>query len=68
MLCMYRQSCLSPFAECVTEKLQTDAGTEGIEVFFLGTLDHGENPRDAAMVDVTMICRSPALSDCKYIS
>ena len=24
----------------------------GFEVFYLGTLDWGENPRDAAMVDV----------------
>ena len=42
----------SPFAECVTKKLLTDAGMSGIEVFSLGTLDWGENPRDVAMVDV----------------
>ena len=29
-----------------------NAGMNGIEVFSLGTLDWGENPRDAAMVDV----------------
>ena len=29
-----------------------NAGLNGIEVFSLGTLDWGENPRDAAMVDV----------------
>ena len=45
-------ACRSPFAECVTKKLLTDAGLKGIEVFSLGTLDWGENPRDAAMVDV----------------
>ena len=45
-------ACLSPFAECVTKKLLADAGIGGIEVFSLGTLDWGENPRDAAMVDV----------------
>ena len=42
----------SPFAECVTKKLLADARMSGIEVFSLGTLDWGENPRDAAMVDV----------------
>ena len=45
-------ACRSPFAECVTKKLLADAGIEDIEVFSLGTLDWGENPRDAAMVDV----------------
>ena len=45
-------ACRSPFAECVTKKLLADAGIGGIEVFSLGTLDWGENPRDAAMVDV----------------
>ena len=29
-----------------------NAGLNGIEVFSLGTLDWGENSRDAAMVDV----------------
>ena len=45
-------ACRSPFAECVTKKLLADAGMSGIEVFSLGTLDWGENPRDVAMVDV----------------
>ena len=45
-------ACRSPFAECVTKKLLADAGIDDIEVFSLGTLDWGENPRDAAMVDV----------------
>ena len=45
-------ACRSPFAECVTKKLLADAGMSGIEVCSLGTLDWGENPRDAAMVDV----------------
>lgn len=45
-------ACRSPFAECVTKKLLTDAGMKGFDVFSLGTLDWGENPRDAAMVDV----------------
>mgnify|MGYP000167370907 CR=1 FL=1 len=45
-------ACRSPFAECVTKKLLADAGMNGIEVFSLGTLDCGEYPRDAAMVDV----------------
>ena len=45
-------ACRSPYAECVTKKLLADAGMSGIEVFSLGTLDWGENPRDAAMVDV----------------
>ena len=45
-------ACRSPFAECVTKKLLADVGIGDIEVFSLGTLDWGENPRDAAMVDV----------------
>ena len=45
-------ACRSPFAECVTKKLLADAGIGDIEVFSLGTLDWGENSRDAAMVDV----------------
>ncbi len=45
-------ACRSPFAECVTKKLLVNAGIEDIEVFSLGTLDWGVNPRDAAMVDV----------------
>ena len=45
-------ACRSPFAGCVTKKLLADAGMDGIEVFSLGTLDWGENPRDAVMVDV----------------
>ena len=45
-------ACRSPFAEYVTKKLLADAGIGDIEVFSLGTLDWGENPRDAAMVDV----------------
>ena len=45
-------ACRSPFAECVTKKLLADAGMSGVEVCSLGTLDWGENPRDAAMVDV----------------
>ena len=47
-------ACRSPFAECVTKKLLADAGIGDIEVFSLGTLDWGENPRDAAMVEVAM--------------
>ena len=45
-------ACRSPFAECVTKKLLAGAGIGDIEVFSLGTLDWGENSRDAAMVDV----------------
>ena len=45
-------ACRSPFAECVTKKLLADAGMDGIEVFSLGTLDWGKNPRDTVMVDV----------------
>ena len=45
-------ACRSPFAECVTKKLLADAEMSGIDVFSLGTLDWGENPRDTAMVDV----------------
>lgn len=45
-------ACRSPFAECVMRKLLADAGVKNIEVFSFGTLDWGENPRDAAMMDV----------------
>ena len=45
-------ACRSPFAECVMRKLLKDMGIDGIEVYSLGTLDWGENPRDADMVDV----------------
>lgn len=45
-------ACRSPFAECVMKKLLADAGIDNIEVFSVGTLDWGKNPRDAAMVDV----------------
>ena len=45
-------ACRSPFAECVMKKLLIDAGIEDIEVFSLGTLDWGENPRDVVMVEV----------------
>lgn len=45
-------ACRSPFAECVMKKLLADAGMDNIEVFSVGTLDWGENPRDAAMADV----------------
>lgn len=45
-------ACRSPFAECVMRKLLADEGINDVEVFSVGTLDWGENPRDAAMVDV----------------
>ena len=45
-------ACRSPFAECVTRKLLADAGMNGFEVCSAGTVDWGEHPRDAAMVDV----------------
>lgn len=45
-------ACRSPFAECVTQKLLADAGLNHFEVFSMGTVDWGENPRDAVMVDV----------------
>ena len=45
-------ACRSPFAECVMRNLLSDAGIGGIDVFSMGTLDWGENPRDAVMVDI----------------
>ena len=45
-------ACRSPFAECVMRNLLSDAGIEGIDVFSMGTLDWGENPRDAVMEDI----------------
>lgn len=45
-------ACRSPFAECVTKTLLEREGLKGIEVFSLGTLDWGKNPRDETMVEV----------------
>ena len=45
-------ACRSPFAECVMKKQLVDAGIDGFEVYSLGTLNWGENPRDATMVAV----------------
>ena len=45
-------ACRSPFAECVMKKQLADAGIDGFEVYSLGTLNWGENPRDATMVAV----------------
>ena len=42
-------ACRSPFAEEVTRKLINDEGIAGIEVYSLGTLDWGKNPRDEGM-------------------
>ncbi|MGM9803017.1 MAG: hypothetical protein ACI308_02450 [Muribaculaceae bacterium] len=42
-------ACRSPFAEVVTRRLLADEHIEGVEVYSLGTLDWGSNPRDAAM-------------------
>ena len=44
--------CRSPVAEWVTKELLADAVMSCSEVFSLGKLDWGENPRDVAMVDV----------------
>ncbi|MGM9870000.1 MAG: hypothetical protein ACI30R_10320 [Sodaliphilus sp.] len=45
-------ACRSPFAECVTKQLLADAEMSGFEVWSMGTLNWGKNPRDAAMVAV----------------
>lgn len=45
-------ACRSPFAESVVRTLLQKSGIEGVEVFSLGTLNWGKNPRDAAMVAV----------------
>ena len=45
-------ACRSPFAESVVRTLLRREGIDGIEVFSLGTLDWGVNPRDAMMVVV----------------
>ena len=42
-------ACRSPFAECVMKKQLADTGIDGFEVYSLGTLNWGENPRDATM-------------------
>ncbi len=45
-------ACRSPFAECVTKELLLKEDIENIEVYSVGTLDWGSNPRDAVMVDI----------------
>lgn len=45
-------ACRSPFAECVTRTFLQRIGVGGADVFSLGTLDWGTNPRDATMVEV----------------
>ena len=45
-------ACRSPFAECVMKKQLADTGIDGFEVYSLGTLNWGKNPRDATMVAV----------------
>ncbi len=45
-------ACRSPFAECVMKKLLEEAGMKNFKVFSMDTLDLGENPRDAIMMDV----------------
>lgn len=45
-------ACRSPFAECVTRTLLEREGIRGIEVFSLGTLEWGMNPREQMMMNV----------------
>ncbi len=45
-------ACRSPFAECVLKSMLKQEGMDNIEVFSRGTLDWGENPRDANMVRI----------------
>lgn len=45
-------ACRSPFAETVMRRLLKDSSIDNIEVSSMGTLDWGDNPRDAVMVDV----------------
>lgn len=45
-------ACRSPFAECVTKALLDKEGIKGVEIFSLGTLDWGKNPRDTVMADM----------------
>lgn len=45
-------ACRSPFAACVTRRLLAEAGRTDFEVWSCGTLDWGENPRDAGMAEV----------------
>lgn len=43
-------ACRSPFAECVIRTMLEKEGIDNIEASSRGTLDWGENPRDANMV------------------
>ena len=45
-------ACRSPFAECVMKKQLADVGMDSFEVYSLGTLNWGVNPRDATMVAI----------------
>lgn len=45
-------ACRSPFAECVMKKQLADVGMDSFEVYSIGTLNWGKNPRDATMVAV----------------
>lgn len=45
-------ACRSPFAECVLKSMLEQEEMDNIEVFSRGTLDWGENPRDANMVRI----------------
>jgi len=45
-------ACRSPFAECVTKTLMDKEGIKGVDIFSLGTLDWGKNPRDSVMADI----------------
>lgn len=45
-------ACRSPFAECVLKSMLKQEGMDNIEVFSRGTLDWGENPRDANMARI----------------
>ena len=44
-------ACRAPFAECVTRKLLADAGMQHFKVYSLGTVNWGDNPRDAIMTE-----------------
>ena len=48
-------ACRSPFAECVLKSMLVQNGIENIEAFSRGTLDWGENPRDADMVRIAKV-------------
>ena len=60
-------ACRSPFAECVLKSMLEQEGMDNVEVFSRGTLDWGENPRDANILNFRLICSDNASCKANYL-